>query len=306
MKNRSDKKLAFLFPGVGGEGEGFLNALDGRQRETLDGYRPVIKRETGVDLPACPHAERPSQGGAPFHDWVAVYTCSCVVYDTYLDFGIRPHIMLGYSMGLITAMVCGKSISFEAGLHMLGCIYAYSAESSGTDRGMGVIVGRTRKEVGELLAGNAPENDVYIASENSDTCIVISGMKSGVGRVLKAAGDSGAIKASEINAPNAFHSPFAERGIERFIEAVEHTRVCDCETPILSVFDQRLLRKASDLKRELVINLSTPMNWKSSILVLGASGIDSFVEVGPEDSLTKMSRVINIDYDFLTYKKMMR
>ncbi|KJB84629.1 hypothetical protein AZ66_29865 [Paenibacillus sp. E194] len=75
---------------------------------------------------------------------------------------------------------------------------------------------------------------------------------------------------------------------------------------ILSVFTQTTIQSASDLKKELIKNMTSPMNWNASILKLGEWGIDSFVEVSLDDSLTKISRIINLEYEFLTFKKFMR
>lgn len=87
---------------------------------------------------------------------------------------------------------------------------------------------------------------------------------------------------------------------------VEEISICDGDIPILSVFSQTAIQSASDLKNELIKNMTSPMNWNASILTLGQWGIESFVEVSLEDSLTKISRLINLDAEFLTYKKFMR
>ncbi len=309
MKELTNKKLAFLFQGFRSEYKNLLELLDEKQLEELNNHSLIVDNEIGVNLSDYlfdSNNIKYDKYDRVFYDWIAGYTSDCIVYHTYIDFGIRPHIMLGYSMGLITALVCGNSISFETGLQMLLTIYGYSKRYAGQNEGMGVIIGKNRREVCKIIAGNSLKDDVYIASENSDTCIVISGINNSIGKVLKIAEDSGAIKAALINSPNAFHSPFAARGIESLVKFAEDMQVCDCEIPVMSVFNQNIIQSAPDLRKELVINVSGSMKWKDSILKLGDLGVDSFVEVSPDDSLTKMSRIINIDYDFVTYKKFLR
>jgi malonyl CoA-acyl carrier protein transacylase len=214
--------------------------------------------------------------------------------------------MLGYSMGLITALVCGRAVSFAAGLHLLKTIYEYPRPYAEQNQGMGVIIGKSCREAAQIIAGNILENEVYIASINSDSCIVISGLKESVKRILQIAGQSGAIKAALIKSPYAFHSPLAACGIERLVKLVEETPVGDSEIPLLSVFTQNILQEAPDLKRELVLNMTSSMKWKESIIRLASLGTDGFVEVSPADELTRMSRVINLDYEFFTHKKIKR
>ncbi|MDX9871720.1 MAG: ACP S-malonyltransferase [Clostridia bacterium] len=300
MKNRLPEKPAFLFPGVGGEYTGFLDQLDERRGEILQEYRQVIRQEIGLSLSGDDRSDK------MFWDWIALFTGDCLVYHTYQAWGIKPVVMLGYSMGLITALVCGRAISFVNGLRLLQTIYVYSRRFAGDNQGMGVIIGKSCSEVAQFIAHLRLESDVYIAAENSDSCIVISGLTAGIGQVLQMAGQSGAIKTAAIKAPNAFHSPRATGGIESLVRLLDETPVRDSEIPLLSVYNQRIIQKASDLKSELLLNMTGAMKWKDSIMQLGASGIDGFLEVSPAGELTRMSRVINLEFEFLTYNKIRR
>ncbi|WP_186785985.1 ACP S-malonyltransferase [Paenibacillus agilis] len=304
----SNKKRAFLFQGVGADYRNFLDKFDDDQLHTLEQYCSTVNEQIGIDLHGylfTSHELKHTEYDQMFYDWIAIYTCDYIVYQQYVNSGIKPAMMVGYSMGLITAMACGKSISFAAGLQMLQIIYEYP-KSSADSCGMGVIVGKTYSEVYDMIANCKAENDVFIASENNETCLVISGIKDSVIQVLNTAELQGAIKASTIHTPYAFHSPYAAKGIEMFVNLVEDTPIYDGEVPIISVFTQTIIQSASDLKNELIKNMASPMNWNASILKLGEWGIDSFVEVSLDDSLTKISRIINLDYEFVTYKKFIR
>ncbi len=305
MRNLVNKKLAFIFQGVGSDYKSFLDRLEPKQLELLKEYCLIVNKEIGMELSNYLFHSKATIYDNMFNDWIAIYTCDYIVYKTYADLGVKPYIMLGYSMGLITALTCGRSISFETGLHMLLTIYEYPRSFDIRDEGMGVIIGKTCDEVKEIISRNSMENEVFITSINNDTCIVISGKNQSIQKVLEIAGAEGAIKASSINSPYAFHSSYAARGIEKFIDNVKSSSVDASEVPIISALNQRIIQNVSDLKDELVKNMTSPMNWKDSILKL-CDMADSFVEVSLDDSLTKMSRIINIDYEFLNYKKIMK
>lgn len=300
-----NKQRAFLFQGVGAQYQDLLDRFDNVQLQSLKRYGSIVLEEIGVDLYGYLMKHQDMECDRLFYDWIAIYTCDYIIYQQFIDSGVRPAVMLGYSMGLITAMACGKSISFADGLRMLQTIYEYPKNASDC-YGMGVIVGQTYKEVYQLIVDCKAENEVFIASENNDTCLVVSGIKDSIHQVLKRAEEEGAIKASLINTPYAFHSPYAARGINMFVDLVETISIHEAEVPILSVFTQTFIQSAPDLKNELIKNMASPMNWNASILKLGESGIDSFVEVSLDDSLTKISRIINLDNEFLTYKKFQR
>ncbi|WP_052648514.1 hypothetical protein [Paenibacillus sp. E194] len=119
MKKVSNKKLAFLFQGVGANYQDFLDKFDESQLDTLKQYCFTVNKEIGIDLFTYlfhSQAMEQMEYDKMFYDWITIYTCDYIVYQQYVDSGICPAVMVGYSMGLITAMACGKSISLVAGL----------------------------------------------------------------------------------------------------------------------------------------------------------------------------------------------
>lgn len=301
-----DKRHAFLFQGVGPEYQKFLHLLDDEQKVKLRHYCDIALKEIGLDLWSYLFDSKIKQYDKMFNDWIAIYTCDYIVYNAYLDFGIKPDILLGYSMGLITAMASSKSISYEDGLQMLLTIYQYPKYFSRNDEAMAVIVGITYEDVNKIIREKNLEDYVEIASENNEYCIIISGIRTRVEEVMSAALEFGALKVKDVNAPYAFHSKHAALGIERYIKQVAKLDVSESKIPIISSFNQGIIKTPSELKEELVKNMTTRMYWKSSIEKIAEMGIDNFVEVSLADSVAKFSKIINMDYKFLTYKKMLK
>ncbi|MEO4052786.1 ACP S-malonyltransferase [Solibacillus sp. CAU 1738] len=297
---------AFLFQGVGSDYQSLLNLLDEEQLKLLRKYCSIVESELDLDLWNYICHSQETKYDHFFNDWIAIYTCDNLVYDKYISLGVKPEIFLGYSMGLITAMVCGKSISFETGLHMLQSIYEYPKNTSGQEESMATIIGLNYQQVENIITNNNLSKSVMIASENSKYCIVIAGDISGINKILYKSEEEGAIKTVKINVPYAFHTPYAEKGIDKFINFVEKIKIEDSTIPIISVFNQKILQRAPDLKNELVKNTPSPMNWKNSIEKVIEFDITSFVEVSLDDSLTKISRVIDTDCKFFSYRKILR
>ena len=306
MKKNVGKKHAFIFQGVGSEYQKSVNLLDEDYREMLIQHCSIVHREIGLDLYSYLFDSTINKYDKLFCDWIAIYTCDYIVSQIYANYGIKADILLGYSMGLITAMVFGKSISFESGLHMLLCIYQYPHYADRHAEAMGVIVGMTCSDVEGIIQSNNLQNFVEIASENNEHCIVISGGQNGVHKVLKIAKNEGALKVKEVTAPYAFHSHYAEGGIERLVQFVDELEVLDSMVPIISSFNQVILQNSLDLKAELVKNMSGRMYWRSSIEKIVEMGITNFVEVSLEESLSKFSKLINLECKYLTFNKFIR
>lgn len=297
------EKNAFLFQGVGVKYKEFLDVFDERQLRQLEKYSQIIKAELEIDLWSFANNNTNSRENDEFLEWILIYTCDYIVYKTYIEKGIKPEIMVGYSMGLITAMVCVESLSFEDGLRLLDSIYSYPIHSKRGEEAMGAIIGLDYDSIFQIIEDVNLEEYVEIASENSEHCIVISGIKNAVYKIMELAEEEGAIKVIQLNAPYAFHSNFALKGIEILETFIKSLEINEAKFPIMSVFTQSIIRHEERLRNELVINMFTPMKWKNTILKLGNMGVNRFVEVTLNDSLTKISKVIDLGYEFMTYKE---
>lgn len=306
MENLTQKKSAFLFQGVGPEYQKFLHLLNDSGKDLLKHYCSLANSVIGLDLYGYLFGDEKNQYDKMFNDWIAIYTCDYIVYQQYEAFGLKPSMLLGYSMGLITAMVCSQSVSYVDGLKMLLCIYEYPQMAFRKDEKMAVIVGMTSDDVENMIQKNHLEDHVSIASENNEYCIIISGIGQWVEKAMALAELAGALKVRDINAPYAFHSKHASKGIEVYASMVEKIHVTDSEIPIISSFDQSVLTKAEDLKKELVKNMSGRMYWKTSIETAVQMNAKCFVEVSLADYVTKYSKVIDRESEFMTYKKLLK
>jgi [acyl-carrier-protein] S-malonyltransferase len=303
--NQFDKNYVFLFQGVGNEYHKLLHMLDDEQLALLKYYCSIVNKEIGMDLWNYLHNSTVTKYNRAFNNCVAIYTIDSIVYSKIIDLNIKPSMFLAYSMGLITALACGRAISFESGLHTIINVYDYSQNILRKDEAMAIIVGLTCEGVVKIIKKNSLEGYVEIASENNENCIVISGHRSGIDQVMAIAASEGALKVLDINAPFAFHSHYATKGISKHIEFIAKLKMADSEVPIISVYNQNIIKSSDDLKKELMQNLSARMYWKSTIEKAASIGTQSFIEVSLGDSLTKFSKLINIDYEFLTYNKLL-
>ncbi|MCX7843719.1 MAG: ACP S-malonyltransferase [Clostridia bacterium] len=303
MEDLFKKKHTFLFQGVGADYKSMVHMLDKNQYNLLHYYCSIAHRELGLDLWGYLNNTSTNKSYSVFYEWAAIYTVDYIVYQTFTDYGIEPEMFMGYSMGLVTALACGKAISFETGLHILFSSFEYAQRVHRQEEAMAVITGITCSNVERIIEKNGFSGQVDIASENNEYCIVISGIRSKVEAVMSIAANEGAMKVKDINAPYAFHSRFAAIGIESYVEFLSKVKISDCIVPIISIYNKKTIKSSNDIRKELGINTMGRMYWKESMELIIHKGYDSFVEVSLADGITKFSKLINMDCDFLTYKK---
>ncbi|NOV88895.1 malonyl CoA-acyl carrier protein transacylase [Clostridium acetobutylicum] len=299
-------KNAFIFQGVGIKYQKFLTLLDESQRELLKEYCSIVYKKIKLDLWGYLTRSLSGEYDDKFSDWVSIYTIDCVVYNTYIEDGIKPSVLLGYSMGLITALACGKAISFEEGLELLSMSYNYPKYTSRKDEGMGLVTGMTCSDIKKIIDKNELGDYAYIASENNEYCILVSGMKNRVDKLLSIALTEGALSAKDIDSPYAFHSKYALIGIEEYEKLVSRLCVCNLKIPIISSYDQRIIVDSCELKKELVKNVWGEMKWMASVEKAININNYNFFEVSLIDSISRFSRMINSNCKFFTYKSFMK
>jgi malonyl CoA-acyl carrier protein transacylase len=171
MNGLLEGNSAFLFQGVGAKYKEFLSAFDEKQLKQLEEYSKIAKEKLNIDLWQYAINEAASNDNIEFLDWILIYTSDYIVYKTYLEKGVKPHVMTGYSMGLITAMVCAEALSFEGGLLLLDSIYKYPTLSKRVNEAMATIIGFDYDSILQIIEGVDLEEYVEIASENSEHCM---------------------------------------------------------------------------------------------------------------------------------------
>ena len=298
------KKYSFIFAGIGSDYRNYINEFDEEQMKTLLYLSNKIKDAFGIDV----YKYTTNQISADFKDtltvWTSIYICDYIVYNSYIKAGLEPNCYLGYSMGLITALVCAASLDLLDGIALLKVILNYHTLKE--KEGMATIVGLSKKKLNDIINECLCESKVSIACENNDYCFGISGEKKNIELVCEKAVEKGVFKIINIDSDFAFHTDMFKEGSEQLETFVKSLEIKDIDVPVISSIDQRYLYKSEDLKNELVRNMYSKMKWKNSIEVLSASGPVDFLEVSLIKTLSKSSKLINTENQFYSYNNVFK
>lgn len=292
-----DEKLTMIFSGIGVDYRKDINRLSKSEVSKISGLSEVAKDIFQIDISAYLWGT-PDEPENVFLNWISIYTCDYVIYQYYLENSIIPKYLMGYSMGLITAMTCSGAISYSDGLLLLHKIYHDEVCEA---EGMVTIIGLDYMQLKDLIKECHCQNTVFISCENNQYCFVISGLKQSLEKVTDLAVNAGALKTYHIDSKFAFHSPLYNIPSRDLTSSVESIFVKSIDIPIFSCIDQKIKHTATDLKEELVKNMYSKMLWGKSILALSECSIDKYLEVGLGKGLTKVSKLINLDNSFYTY-----
>ncbi|MDO5559027.1 MAG: hypothetical protein Q4F95_05455 [Oscillospiraceae bacterium] len=237
----------------------------------------------------------------------AMLTCisNYVVYDECIKNAVYPDCLMGYSLGLTNALYCSGSITLrdlsDLTYSVARCIGNSVKECAFFD--MGTIIGLDMEDVKKLITENNCSQYVFIASENSEYFIVISGLREYVEIILDKAISAGALKAKALKTNFAFHTHMIDKYIDDFYCTVENVNYSDTRVPIMSIYTQKLICKADELREELRKNIVSCMKWRKTVECIENTSTAEFWDMSPDCS-NKKSTVLKSNSVFNTLKSL--
>lgn len=208
----------------------------------------------------------------------AIFLHSVILASTLESF--HPDMVAGHSLGELSSLVANGTLSFIEGLNLvykraLAMQKACEAQPST----MAAILG-LEDEVVEQVCSDIDEI-VVAANYNTAGQIVISGSIPGIDQAVEKLTELGARRALKLAVGGAFHSPLMEPARAELEEAIE---AAPFSTPVCPVYQNVNALPSSDpteIKQNLVAQLTAPVRWTQTVKNMIADGATSFTEVGP-------------------------
>ncbi len=216
-----------------------------------------------------------------------------VLASRFID---RADVMMtaGHSLGEYTAVYFAGALRFEDALYLVQkrgeLMQQASLEHSGT---MAAIIGLPEEHLELVLAKARLYGTVQAANYNSPEQIVISGAVPAVKHAVSLAKTHGARIAKELSVSGAFHSPLMKPAEEELAKVLNDVPIQRAEIPICMNVSAELTRDAEVIRENLLFQLTSPVLWTQCVQTMIRSGIDEFVEVGPQKVLQGLIRRID-------------
>jgi len=209
----------------------------------------------------------------------AVFLHSVILAKT-LGEDFKPEMVAGHSLGEFSALVANGALSFEDGLKLVSQrALAMQKACEMKPSTMAAVLGLADNTVEEVCA--SIDGIVVAANYNCPGQLVISGETAAVEKACEAMKAAGAKRALLLPVGGAFHSPMMEPAREELAAAIEATTF---STPICPVYQNVTARAVSDpseIKKNLIIQLTAPVKWTQSVQQMIKDGATLFTEVGP-------------------------
>jgi len=201
-----------------------------------------------------------------------------------------PSMVAGHSLGEFSALVAAGALSFEDGLKL---VYARATAmqkaceaAPGT---MAAVIGLPDEKIEEVCKEcSTPGNIVVPANYNCPGQLVISGNVDAINQACEKLKAAGAKRALPLKVGGAFHSPLMQPAKEELQKAIEATEFSAPKCPVYQNVDGKPHTDASEIKANLIAQLTSSVRWTSSVQNMIADGVDDFTECGPGKALQGM------------------
>jgi [acyl-carrier-protein] S-malonyltransferase len=203
-------------------------------------------------------------------------------------------ITAGHSLGEYTALCFAGAMDFEDAMRIVakrGELMQHAGEKNpGT---MAALIGMQDSAVEALLDEASSAGTVRAANFNSPGQLVISGEIAAVKKAVELAPAHGARMAKELVVSGAFHSPLMKPAEEELATALELVEIRDARIPVCMNAVARPVTSAAEIRKNLIMQLTSPVLWTQSIEEMVKTGITEFIEVGPQKVLQGLIKRID-------------
>lgn len=281
------QKIALLFPGQGsqqvGMGQDFYEHTE-VGREIFDRFEDIIKRDLSGICFSGPERDLTSTINAQ----PAIAAVSAIAYSLFKErSAIAPAFVAGHSLGECSSLYAADAISLE---DLILLVDTRSRLMNAAKKGrMSAIINLREDQLQKVLQYASRFGTVVIANYNSPTQAVISGDEAAVNSASTAAKRAGAI-VLPVAVSRAFHSPLMNDLVKPFEAFLDQIRFTNARIPVVTNVDAAPTVSGQELKKKLVMQLNSPILWRQSIELMVQEGVDTFVEIGPQQVLSNMLR----------------
>tara|TARA_B100000965_G_scaffold229551_1_gene192194 strand:- start:1081 stop:2013 length:933 start_codon:yes stop_codon:yes gene_type:complete len=199
----------------------------------------------------------------------------------------------GHSLGEYTALACSNSLTFDQTIKLLQ-IRGKSMQSA-VPKGQGgmlAVLGSDIDKINEILNFNKDKFKCYIANDNSNGQVVVSGNIYDLNKfsdILKV----NKIKNITLPVSAPFHCELMRNATDKMREEIIKTEFKKPDIDIISNVTAQQVNDPKDIKKLLIEQIEKPVRWREIVINMINLKVNKFIEIGPGKVLSGLVKRID-------------
>ncbi|HUF96414.1 MAG TPA: ACP S-malonyltransferase [Acidimicrobiia bacterium] len=219
------------------------------------------------------------------HAQPALFAVSYALWLSFKEMAPRlPAAAAGHSLGEYTALAASGALSFEDGLRLVaerGMHMAAAAELEPS--GMAALIGADEDLARSVVAARlALGGKLQIANLNAPGQVVLAGGRDDLEWLEVNGGNLGVRRVIRLQVAGAFHSTFMEPAAGQLSSVIDQIAFAPPDFDVVSNVSAAV-HELESMAEDLVHQVTAPVRFEQSLAAMSASGIDSYVHIGPGD-----------------------
>ena len=210
----------------------------------------------------------------------------------------------GHSLGEYSALATSNSLTFEDTIQLLK-IRGQAMQNAlpKGEGGMLAILGEEINTISTLLNENETKYKCYIANDNSNGQIVVSGKNKDIDLLIE---DLKKNKIKNIKLPVSapFHCKLMSSATEIMKNEITNAKIEIPKNSIISNVTAIEERNPNNIKDLLIKQIESPVRWRESVIYMIDKGVRKFIEIGPGKVLSGLIKRIDKTVEIVTYNSL--
>ena len=188
--------------------------------------------------------------------------------------------LAGFSLGEIPALSFGGAFDYIEGFRIVCKRGEFMSADPGVETAMAAVLKLDGETVEKICASHS---GLYPVNYNCPGQITVSGTKEALNDAKAEFTEAGG-RVIPLAVSGAFHSPFMDKASEEFGAFLN---TCDIKSPVTTVYANRNAAPYENVVETMQAQINHPVLWEKTVRAMAEGGIDTFIEVGPGQTLSK-------------------
>ena len=298
-------KVAYIFPGQGSQYVGMAYDFYREFHEAADVFHEA-EQALRMSLPDIVDVvlKGPEEKlNKTVYTQPGILVASYAIYRVMESHGFpEPDYVAGHSLGEYTALLVAGSVELFEAVRLTYLRGKYMQEAVPEGRGaMAAILKISPEEVEKICEEARSFGVVEPANYNSPQQTVISGEREAVEKAGELARERGArVVPLKVSVPS--HCSLMKDAADAFRIKLAQTPIKNAKIPVVQNYTAKEHTMAHEIRENLYRQIFSPVRWYQSVNHMVNLGVDTFVEIGPKNVLSKLvqqtvpnARVFNVE-----------